>query len=113
MCFFANCFECLGASRSRLLREVNVITTLIFLLTFWVLPSHAKTNSLCTGVAVDGEIAPPLDALEKRLVCGDSREGWQSVPHNQAEFQLRTFLQARGYHRVKFRSQGESLLVEL
>ncbi|HEX4924402.1 MAG TPA: BamA/TamA family outer membrane protein [Bdellovibrionales bacterium] len=71
----------------------------------------AEDVTLCRGVVASEPVSPALDDLEKRLVCGDDREGWRNVPHNQAKFQLRSFLQARGYHRAEFESRGEILYV--
>jgi translocation and assembly module TamA len=68
---------------------------------------------VCDGIVFSRPIAPSLDSVERRLVCGDpqAREAWRRVPFNQAEFHLKTFLQARGYQQVRFERGREILKV--
>jgi outer membrane translocation and assembly module TamA len=69
-------------------------------------------------VVVEGELKPELNAAETRLVCGE-REGndpraaaWRHIPHAQARFHLRNFLQDRGlFHPVFERTEDGALLV--
>jgi translocation and assembly module TamA len=50
--------------------------------------------------------------VEKRLVCGDSKEQkgmpWASIPTNQAQFQMRSLLQTRGYLTPQFSTDTEN-----
>src|SRR4051812_28497068 len=61
-----------------------------------------KTETLCPGWTVVGEISPGLSDTEKRLVCGDDKaDGWKQLPISQAVFNFKNFLQDRAlYHPV-------------
>ncbi|MEQ1876693.1 MAG: hypothetical protein ABL958_08600, partial [Bdellovibrionia bacterium] len=67
---------------------------------------------LCGRVFSDRPIRPDLDAVEKRLVCGEDREGWSDIPLNQARFHLKTFLQKRGYHGAAFTVERGEMTVK-
>ncbi len=55
--------------------------------------------------------------MERRLLCGDTTEdalgeAWREIPPDQAQYFMRSFLQSRGYHYPKFRTEGENLYVD-
>ena len=70
-------------------------------------------SSPCPQIQFTGKEKIVLNAMEIRLVCGDSgTEGWGQIPFNQAENFLRAFLQQRGYQEPRFAPGLEVLLVD-
>ncbi len=56
-------------------------------------------QQLCPKLALRGKVKLSFSETEKKLVCGDPKsESWKDIPHSQAFFNLRTFLQDKGYY---------------
>lgn len=69
-------------------------------------------NTLCGPIVVVYEYDLKFTTTEKRLLCGGKNlPSWQNIPSQQAEYFLRSFLQARGYHNPRFEKQGDKLFV--
>ena len=69
---------------------------------------------LCPSVVLDEKIDPELNDTEKRLLCGDpDSPSWNHLPHNQVEFNLKNFLQDRGYFQPSFNDSPEKISVNL
>jgi translocation and assembly module TamA len=64
-------------------------------------------EEICPGLTVEGKLVPGLSDTERKLVCGAAEGGkgaWSEIPVPQARFNLRNFLQERGYHHPVFRT---------
>jgi len=75
-----------------------------------------EPRELCPKILVLGKFKPDLTAAEKRLVCGDPENesgAWKNIPPPQARFNLRNFLQQRGYHHPKFEQEDHVTTVEI
>lgn len=73
---------------------------LLFFLT--IPPVRADDVLLCPEIRITGDQKISLTEVEKRLVCGDPEtqfEGWKKIPLSQAIYNLKNYLQDRGYHR--------------
>lgn len=76
------------------------------------LAAPARAESLCPAVEFTGDKVELTEA-EKRLVCGDpEREGWKTVPVEQAKYFLRAFLQQRAYLHPSFDASSGVLRVD-
>lgn len=72
-----------------------------------------KSSGPCPQIRFSGREKIELNAMERRLVCGDpDTEGWGKIPFNQAEGFLRAFLQQRGYQEPEFRPGRDVLAVD-
>ncbi len=69
--------------------------------------SNGKLFELCPTFALTRKI--DLTDTEKRLVCGsppgdvEQSDAWTRIPYAQAQYNLKNFLQDRGYHRAVFK----------
>ena len=82
------------------------------ILLFSVRLASAGDRSPCPSIVFTGA-ALRLTAAERRLVCGDPQtEGWKSIPLNEAEYFLRSFLQQRGYQNPRFDAGGGRLAID-
>jgi translocation and assembly module TamA len=68
-----------------------------------------KSVDLCERVRLVGELKPGLTDTEKKLVCGDSagNPAWKTLPFGQIEFNLKNFLQNRGYFHPTFKQDQD------
>lgn len=78
--------------------------------------STGEFETFCEGVYFERGFEPRLNAMERRLVCGDPRpdaigKPWSDIPPSQARYLLRTFLQARGFHDPEFSIDGDKLYI--
>ena len=63
-------------------------------------------------VVLIGKEKIKFNALEKVFLCGDpSTESWKTIPFNQVQFHISTFLEERGYHHPTFSEKGDILEV--
>jgi translocation and assembly module TamA len=94
-------------------RRIQLLT---FCLVFATQPTDASNVQVCSGIQFSNPIKPELDAVEKRLICGDSAsqfEAWRTIPLSQAQFHLKTFLQSRGYNSARFEIKGDKMFVQI
>lgn len=71
---------------------------------------------VCSTVRMQNATEFNFNAMERRLLCGDSEGGeigtpWAVIPPNQAAYFMVGFLQSRGYHQPQFIQDGEILFV--
>ncbi len=72
------------------------------------------TTHPCPSVVILGAETIDLTDVERGFICGRERaEGWETVPLNQAEYFLRSFLQRRGYDSPAFEAANGVLTVRL
>lgn len=104
----------LRANITCLRAALPVLAVLAVLAAAFPVPARSgNKSSPCPRVQFSGREKIVLNAMEKRLVCGDpSTEGWGQIPFNQAERFLRTFLQQRGYQEPKFEPEQDVLMVD-
>jgi hypothetical protein len=98
----------------------------VLLLILWSILSSQSSNAqethstipLCHRVFLRHPFEPSLNAVERRLICGDTgekepfRDVWSYIPPAQAEFQLKASLQSRGYLQAQFHREGDRLWVD-
>jgi translocation and assembly module TamA len=83
---------------------------IIFLITFgiprliWAKDKKPEPEqALCSRFTLKGKIEPGLTDTEKKLICGDKdKEGWRTIPFSQAQYDIKNFLQDRGYFHPVF-----------
>lgn len=62
------------------------------------LPNPGPYEQLCDHLVILGSVQPAWTPVEKRLICGDPQsEAWKSIPYSQKKYNIRNFLQERGY----------------
>jgi hypothetical protein len=75
--------------------------------------AREEPEILCPTIILSHRLKNPLSDVEKKLVCGDtknsdaSNEGWRTIPPPQARFLLTNFLQDRGYLHPKFTQSAD------
>jgi len=72
--------------------------------------ADSPSIQLCPTVTLSGKIEPGLNSSEKRLICGDPESvtgAWKLIPPGQARYNLRNFLQERGYLHPVFTTNTE------
>ncbi len=74
---------------------------------------RAAETRLCDSVVVEFDFDLNFTATERRLLCGSPGvRSWEYIPLRQAEFHMRNFLAARGYHHPEFKITGSTLHVK-
>lgn len=72
------------------------------------------TSSVCEQIQIISTESIQFTATEQRLLCGDDESrAYQQIPLFQAEFHLRSFLEARAYLNPSFEKQNKKLIVSL
>lgn len=74
--------------------------------------ARAKSYEYCPGLIILGEIEPSLSEVETNLVCGQQsnqnspngaeNSAWARIPFSQMQYNMKNFLQERGYHSPIF-----------
>jgi outer membrane translocation and assembly module TamA len=65
-------------------------------------------EEICARFTLRGKLEPALTDTEKKLICGD-KGAWKTLPFTQARFNIKNFLQDRGYlHPVFIQDQMPS-----
>lgn len=73
-----------------------------------------REQALCPHFALRGKESIDLSDTEKRLICGDpENKSWDRIPPSQAFFNLKTFLQDRGYYDPRLTTEKDKSVVDL
>ena len=76
--------------------------------------SPVKEVELCPHIILRGTETVSFAQSEKLLVCGDPKNpAWNHIPNNQAIFNLRNFLQQRGYNSPRFEITEDRITVDI
>ena len=67
-----------------------------------LLVGPVQAEPRCPLIQLHGDLDPGLDDVEKGLVCGEAGGAWAKIPFWQARYNLRNFLQKRGYLHPQF-----------
>ncbi len=72
---------------------------------------EGELQQICPKVALRGHKHISLGDTERNLVCGDPKsEAWRDIPHSQALFHLKAFLQDRGYFLSRIESDNPFII---
>jgi outer membrane protein assembly factor BamA len=98
------------------------LIVIIFSLFFISSEAHAfgkkrSSEQVCPNLLFLHPISPDLNSNETRLACGkfpgdgsNLVQAWEHIPENQRQFNLKSFLQSRGYHHPVFTPQPDGHL---
>ncbi len=75
--------------------------------------AKTKNTPICPGYSISSDKIIRFSINEKRLICGDKNvEAWTDIPVSQAQMNITTFLQERGYFFPQFHPGENGLLTE-
>jgi translocation and assembly module TamA len=73
-----------------------------------------QEKKLCPGIIVSGKTDLDFSENEMRLLCGDKKvKAYRNIPPYEAKFFMTGFLQSRSYLNPKFRTEGDTLYVDI
>lgn len=76
-------------------------------------PSKPQMLSICPGFKMEAGYHIRFNANEKRLICGDMKaRAWAEIPLSQAKYNIRNFLQDRGYYYPLFSVKNGEVVVD-
>lgn len=77
----------------------------------YILFLNAAWSLDCPKIKFERPLELSLNENELSLLCPQSQQGRQSIPHYQAKFYLKGFLQSRGHPQPTFKTEGTTLFV--
>lgn len=72
-----------------------------------------RARPICGNYFIESEAPITFNGNETRLICGDPNvPAWQKIPESQARYNLKNFLQARGFNYPNFRKEEKKIVID-
>lgn len=75
-------------------------------------PVYANPIEICDNLYIDSEQIS-FSTNEKKLICDGKTKGWKSIPLNQKIYQIKIYLQSRGYYRPEVKTDNSKVTIVL
>lgn len=72
--------------------------------------AQASTHKVCDNLFIDS-VEESFSDNEKKLICDGETKGWKTIPINQKVYQVKIYLQARGYFNSDVEKQKDKVII--